>query len=94
MRGWVLAAQGAAEEGIEQLRQGLAIWQDIGTELGLTYLLARLVEVYGEGGQAEEGLRILAEALAAADKNGERWWEAELHHYPYNSTLAIFPATR
>jgi predicted ATPase len=33
----------------------------------------------GHGGQVDEGLRLLAEALAVVDNTGERWWEAELH---------------
>ena len=37
-----------------------------------------LAEAYGKVGPAEEGLRVLAEALAAVDKSGGRFWEAEL----------------
>jgi predicted ATPase len=42
------------------------------------YYLALLADGYGKAGQAEEGLRVLAEALAAVEGTGERWWEAEL----------------
>jgi hypothetical protein len=35
--------------------------------------LARLAEVYGRIGQAEEGFTLLAEALAQVEKTGERW---------------------
>jgi predicted ATPase len=45
----------------------------------LPYFLARLAEAYHLQGQVEEGLAVLAEALAVVDKNDERWWEAELH---------------
>jgi predicted ATPase len=38
-----------------------------------------LAGVYGQVGQPEEGLRVLAEAQAAAQTTGERFWEAELH---------------
>ena len=38
-----------------------------------------LAEAYGESGQAEEGLRLLAEALAAADHQGMHLWEPELY---------------
>jgi predicted ATPase len=38
-----------------------------------------LAEVYGRGGEAEERLSILDEALAAVQKTGEHWWEAELY---------------
>src|SRR5262249_38223322 len=38
-RGWALAAQGQAEEGISQMRQGLAASRATGTELWRTYNL-------------------------------------------------------
>src|SRR5262249_19108297 len=41
--------------------------------------LALLAEAYRRGGQAEAGLRMLAEALAAAHSTGERYYEAELY---------------
>ena len=36
------------------------------------YCLALLAEAYGKVGQVEEGLSVLAEALALVDKTGER----------------------
>ena len=74
-----LAAQGQAEEGILQIRQGLAAFRATGGEISETYHLALLAEAYGHGGQVEAGLRALADALAAAHHTGERFWEAELH---------------
>ena len=79
MRGWALAEQGQGEEGIAQLRQGLAAGRAAGAELQRSYFLALLVEAYGKVGQTEEGLTVLAEALAVVDKNEERYWEAELY---------------
>jgi class 3 adenylate cyclase/predicted ATPase len=78
-RGWALAAQGLAEEGIVQLHHGLATWRQMGGELGLPNILAILAEAYGKGGRAEEGLGVLAEALATAHKNAEHHYEAELY---------------
>src|SRR5262249_52571980 len=68
-----------AEEGIAQIRQGLTTYRATGAELICPYWLALLTEAYGQGGQAEAGLAVLAEALAAVEKIGERWWEAELY---------------
>jgi TOMM system kinase/cyclase fusion protein len=79
LRGWALAEQGQCAEGIAQLRQGIAAWRATGAALQLPYYLALLVEAYGKAGQAEEGLRVLAEALAAVHTTGERQHEAELH---------------
>jgi hypothetical protein len=38
-----------------------------------------LAQGYGHSGQVEEGLRVIAEALAMVEKNEERWNEAELY---------------
>jgi predicted ATPase/class 3 adenylate cyclase len=87
MRGWALAEQGQGEEGIAQMRQGFTAYQTTGTELGRPYWLALLAEAYGKGGRAEEGLSMLVEALAAVDKSGERWYEAELYRLRGELTL-------
>jgi predicted ATPase len=79
LRGWALAAQGQREEGMTQIRQGLAAFQATGGELNRTYYLALLAETYAQGGQADEGLRVLTEALARVQSGRERWWEAELY---------------
>src|SRR5262249_48651136 len=79
MRGWALAVQEQGEEGIAQLHQGLAAFRAVGTELGRSRNLVLLAEAEGEGGQTEEGLTVLAEALAVVEKTGERYWEAEIH---------------
>ena len=50
-----------------------------GQSVARPYYLALLAEAYGKVGQAEEGLTVLAEALAVVDKTGERYYEAELY---------------
>lgn len=52
------------------------------------YYLALLAEAYGKDGQTEEGLRVLAEALTASQKNGWRLWEAELYRLKGELLLA------
>ena len=47
-------------------------------ELAQPQLLALLAEAYGHGGQAEAGLRVVAEALAVAQRTGERRDEAKI----------------
>ncbi len=88
VRGWALAEQGQGEEGIAQIRRGLAAWQAIGAELGWPYWLALLAEASGKVGQVEEGLMLLAEALAHVDKTGERFCEAELYRLKGELLLA------
>ena len=50
-----------------QLQQGLAAWRATGAEALRPYYLALLAEACGKGGQVEEGLHLLAEALAVAN---------------------------
>ncbi len=76
---WALTRQGQAEEGIAQLRRGIAALRSLGAEAWRTYYLALLAEAHGIARQPDEGLRELTEALALVDATGERWYEAELY---------------
>jgi predicted ATPase len=79
LRGWVLAAQGQADDGIAEMQEGLAAFRATGAGDDLPYWLALLAEGYRRGGQAAEGLHVVSEALAIAHTQGLRVWEAELH---------------
>jgi predicted ATPase len=79
LRGWALAHQEHAQEGITQLHQGLTAHRATGAELVLPYFLALLAETQGTMGQPEAGLAVVSEALTHADKTGERWYEPELY---------------
>jgi predicted ATPase len=87
LQGWARADQGQVEEGISQLRQGLATYQAVGADLFRSYHLALLAEAYGKVGLAEDGLATLAEALTVVDKSGERFYEAELYRLKGTLTL-------
>jgi class 3 adenylate cyclase/predicted ATPase len=78
-RGMALAGQGQSAAGLAQMRQGLAAYQATGSVVGMSGHLAQLAEAYGQMGQVEEGMPLLAEALAMVDTMGERHTEAELH---------------
>jgi predicted ATPase len=77
--GWTLAHQGRAQEGIEQINQGLSAYRATGAELMRSYFLALLAEVHSVIGQPEAGLAVLAEALTHVNTTGERWYEPELY---------------
>jgi predicted ATPase len=87
LQGWVLAEQGQIEEGLAQMQQGLAAYRTIGAEMGRPSHLALLAEAYGKAGRTDEGLSVLAEALAAVDKTEERAYEAELYRLKGELTL-------
>ena len=78
LRGWALAQQ-EAQEGIEQMHQGLRAHRGTGAALLRPYFLGLLAEVYGTLGEPEAGLTALAEALTLAEITGERWYESECH---------------
>ncbi|HEX5814749.1 MAG TPA: AAA family ATPase [Methylomirabilota bacterium] len=75
LRGWALAEQGRAADGIAELRRGLATWRAMGTELGRPHFLAMLAEASARAGQVAEGMAALDEATtilrAAADESYE-----------------------
>jgi predicted ATPase len=77
--GWALSIQGQGEQGIGEIRQGLSAELATGAKLWQPYFLGLLAEAHGEGGHSEEGLSLLAEALAVMDTTEERFYEAELY---------------
>ena len=89
LRGWALSEQGQGKEGIARMRQGIAAHRATGAELVQSYFLALLAEGYGKVGQIEEGLTVLAEALDVVNKNGERFYEAELYRQKGEFVLAL-----
>lgn len=78
LRGWSLVEQGQTEVGIAHMRRGLSM-NPVGIGLGGPPVLAQLAKAYGAIQQPEEGLALLAEAFALADKSEERWYDAELY---------------
>jgi len=86
-RGWALAEQGQEEEGMNQIREGMAAYRATGGDLGISLGLALLAEVQGRVGRVDEGLNALSKALAFVDTNGERCFEAELYRLKGELTL-------
>jgi DNA-binding winged helix-turn-helix (wHTH) protein/predicted ATPase len=76
-RGWV-RSQGV-EVGIAHMRQGLVALRATGAEVLRPCLLALLAEACASGGQIEAGLSALDEAMIAANRHTERFFEAELY---------------
>jgi predicted ATPase len=70
------------------MRQGLAAFQATGAALAQPYYLALLAEAYGELGQAGEGLKVVARALATVHTTGEQFCAAELHRLQGKLLLA------
>jgi len=61
------------------IRKGLATWQATGAKVGGTRFYVVLTEVCGKTENVEEGLNVIAEAVALAQTSEECFWEAELY---------------
>lgn len=89
--GWTRADQGHREEGITQMREGLAAWEATGARLLRPYYLCLLAEAHATASMASEGLRLAAEALSVVQSSGERNFEAELNRV-HGELLLAHPA--
>jgi predicted ATPase len=78
VRGWVLAMQGQGEEGLAQIRRGIAAYRTTGAALLVPYFCTMLAEVSDHLGHPEDGLQALAEAHTLVEQQEIRYWEAEV----------------
>jgi predicted ATPase len=78
LHGWALATQGQGEEGIAQIRQGIAAWRATGAALNVPYFCTVLADVSAHLGYTDDGLQALTEAYTLVEQQEERWWEAEV----------------
>jgi predicted ATPase len=85
--GSALAEKGEREQGIADIQRGLTAHQATGGALRQPYWLSLLAEAYGDVGNVEEALTVLAEALKVVGKTEECWWEAELYRLKGQLTL-------
>jgi predicted ATPase len=79
MCGWALAMQGQGEEGLAQVRQGIAAYRATGAALNVPHLCTMLADVSSHLGHTDDSLQALAEAYTLMEQHEERWWEAEIH---------------
>lgn len=88
MRGWAIAADGRSEEGVAEMRRGLAECEATGADLFRTYFLGLLAEQYDALNEPEQGLQALADALTLVEQTGERFYLAELRRLKGDLLLA------
>jgi predicted ATPase/DNA-binding winged helix-turn-helix (wHTH) protein len=88
MLGWAQVEQGGQEEAIERIRRGIAAHQATGAAVLLPHFMGLLAGALCKAGQPAEGLLVLEEALGLADRNGERFYEAELYRLKGELLLA------
>ena len=79
MKGWTLSEQGDEEDGIEQMREGLAALDTTATTVVRPYFLGLLAEALAKVDRVDEAFALLDEATAMVSNTGERYYEAELY---------------
>lgn len=98
VRGWAATLLGDVEPGLAQLRQGLALYNAIGSLVMQPVLQALLADALMAAGQDEEAAGVIEAGLALAQQTGERIGETELHiaqgdlvrrQHPGNTGLAV-----
>jgi predicted ATPase len=77
-RGWVRSETGERTEGAEELRAGVAAFREHGGGIGLPTFLGLLAHAYGTCERRDDGLGVLADALAMSKASGAHYWDAEL----------------
>jgi tetratricopeptide (TPR) repeat protein len=80
LRGWARVVEGAVEDGLEEIRRGLATQAAAGADMERPYGLGLLAEALLYTGRTEEGLTAVDEAEAIIHRRARSFfWEAELH---------------
>jgi predicted ATPase len=80
-RGWVKVNTGDLLVGISLLRGGSSAYSATGAKTRTPYHLALLARACETGGQVEEALFLMDEALRIAEKIGECWFTSELYRH-------------
>ena len=88
LRGAALTEQGAIDEAIARIREGVTKWTRLGRTFLLPYGLAFLAQGLVRHGDQAAALAALREGLALADVTGEHFWDAELHRLTGTVLLA------
>jgi class 3 adenylate cyclase/tetratricopeptide (TPR) repeat protein len=80
--------EGRRDEALPLLLKGLTAFRATGAELRLPYYLGMLGDAYTQAGRFEEARKALDEGLAIAEKNDDRFQEAELYRLQGELLLA------
>ncbi len=88
LRGVALLGQGAVDEAIAHIREGITKWTRLGRTIYLPCGLAFLAEGLARRGDRAAALAALREGLKTARATGEHVWDAELHRLTGTVLLA------
>jgi predicted ATPase len=78
-RGWARAVRGDSAAGVAEVREALDALGAIGNQGSGTLHCWMLADALGLGGRLDEAQEALATAAEVARRNGEHFWEPEIH---------------
>jgi len=79
LKSWALAELGRTRDGLNLMRESLALWQHSGIQAGWPHNLTMLAGIHLKLGQFEEGLAAVEEALTWPPKTDECSYVPEIH---------------
>lgn len=92
--GSALAALGRVEEGLAEMREGLAAYRATGAGVERPTFFALLAEAHWRRGAWQDGLAAISEALAIIAESGECAYQAELYRIQGELLLDSSPANQ
>jgi len=87
LHGWALGATGRVDDGVAELRDGLARQRAAGSEIGRPQFDWMLGDIYLRAGRYEEAADAVTDGLDTAAKTGDHYWDGELNRL--NGEIAI-----
>jgi tetratricopeptide (TPR) repeat protein len=91
IRGWACVEQGAVQDGIEELRRGIAAYDATGARLWRAQSLGYLAQALTTSGQHGQALEAVVQALHLIGERGEEGCSADLHRIHGDVLLARAP---
>jgi predicted ATPase len=79
LHGWAVAELVDRRAGVAEMRAGIVRYRELHLAFLLPYYLHLLAEQLAELGRIDQARRTVAQALTIVERDGERWYEAELH---------------
>jgi class 3 adenylate cyclase/predicted ATPase len=79
LRGWALAELGHIDDGLNHIRAGLDAYEAMESGLACPWFRSLLANAYVRAGRADAALRALDDAVAIAERTGERSHLAEIY---------------
>ena len=87
--GWARAMLEDLGRGLNEMLDGMAAFEGVGTPEDVSVYYEMLAEAYSRAGRYDDGLRAVEDAFAQTERSGILFWNAELHRRRGELLLAV-----